>query len=130
MKQPQSKHPGKPPRRVLIADDSDRVRDSLRRMIACFSHLTVVGEAQNGTQALEMIRQLQPEVVVLDLEMPEMTGLEVLETLKGEALNCTIIMFTGQTEEVYRQKCLDLGAKYFFQKATQLDRFVAVLKEL
>ena len=99
-------------------------------MIACFSHLTIVGEAQNGMQALEMIRRLRPEVVVLDVEMPEMTGLEVLEALKSEALNCTIIMFTGQTEELYREKCLELGAKYFFQKATQLDRFVAVLKEL
>src|SRR5438093_13603873 len=71
-------------RSVLIADDSARVRQSLARMITCFSHLSVVGEATNGHEALGLIRQLQRDIVVLDVEMPELSGLEVLAAIKSE----------------------------------------------
>jgi len=117
-------------RSILIADDSAQVRQSLARMITCFSHLSVVGEATNGQEALVLIRQLQPDIVVLDLEMPELSGLEVLAAIKSENLKCTVMMFTGQTEENYRQKCLAMGATHFFEKATQVSEFLTALKQL
>ena len=117
-------------RTVLIADDSERVRQSLSRMISCLPHLSLIGEARNGREALAAIRERRPDLVVLDVDMPEMTGLEVLEAMKAEGLGSKTIMFTGQAEEAYRQRCVDLGAAHFFEKATQLDEFLAVLKEL
>jgi len=117
-------------RTVLIADDSEKVRQSLARMITCFSHLTVAAEATNGNEALALIRQFQPDIVVLDVEMPELSGLEVLAAIKSEDLKCMVIMFTGQADDAYRQKCLAMGAKHSFEKGTQVNEFLTALKQL
>ena len=98
-------------------------------MISRLEDVEIVGMARTGTQALEMIRSLRPDVATLDIRMPEMNGISVLETVKRERLAVQVIMLTGLVEAEYRRKCLELGARYFLHKATEFEVVIEVLKE-
>ncbi len=116
--------------RVLIADDSAAIRETLRRACKVFPRLEVIGHASDGAVALKVIREFKPDVTILDIHMPKMSGIEVLEAVKREGLECIVLVFTGASEEVYREKCLALGAGYFYDKATDFDKFLATLGTL
>ena len=108
--------------RVLIADDSEAVRSSLSSLIARLPGIEIVGMAHTGAQALEMVGTLMPDVVTLDLHMPEMNGFRVLEAIRSGPVKPMVIVLTGLEEVEYRQRCLQLGAAHFFNKATEDSR--------
>ncbi len=116
--------------RVLIADDSAEIGETLRRACKLSPRLEVIGQARDGAVALEAAREFKPDVVILDIHMPRMSGIEVLKAIKREGLNCTVLMFSGVEVEVYREKCLALGADYYFDKATEFDKFLETLRAL
>src|SRR6266404_3176819 len=116
--------------RVLIVDDSDNIRSMLVRLCAGLPKLQVVGEAKDGLEALEAVQKLKPDLVTLDIRMPMLNGLEVLKSLSREKSKPIIIVLTGITEEIYRQKCFELGAKHVFAKGSELDEIVRVLRAL
>ena len=113
----------------MIADDSAAIRASLSGLFTRLPGVELVGIAHNGLQALEMIRLFRPDVVTLDVRMPVLTGIAVLEKLQNEPTRPIVIMLTGVAEEEYRQRCLALGASYFFNKATEFERVIDFLKE-
>src|SRR4051794_11791823 len=104
--------------RVLIADDSAAIRDSLSALISRLPGIEIVGVATTGVEALDLMRKLKPDMATLDVRMPEMNGISVLEVIKKEQLGVTVIVLTGAAEVEYRVKCLELGAKFFFHKST------------
>jgi len=101
----------KSPIRVLIADDHPIFRDGLRRLLVSESDFTVVAEAANGSEAITLVRQLKPDVLLLDLVMPKVPGLEVLREISQDEIPvCTILLTAAiQTFEVTR--ALQLGAR-------------------
>jgi len=113
--------------RVLIVDDSATLREGLTTLCSLVSKLEVVGTAGDGVEALEAIRNLRPDVVSLDIRMPKMSGIEVLKAIRRDRLSCTPIILSGMADEFFRQKCLKLGAKYVFNKSTELEKFLQVL---
>src|SRR4051812_3314508 len=117
------------PIRILIADDSAPVRSSLSALLARVPGTEVVAVAQNGREALELIRTHVPDVITLDIRMPELTGLAVLEILQKERISAIIIILTGLAEEEYRQRCLELGASHFFHKATEFEKVIEILND-
>jgi YesN/AraC family two-component response regulator len=114
--------------RVLIADDTAAIRDSMSNLIARLRDVEIVGLAQTGTEALEMIRKLKPDIATLDIRMPELSGIKVLEAIRREKLPVMVIMLTGLEEPEYQRKCFALGAKHFFHKAMEFESVVDVLK--
>ena len=70
--------------RILIADDHSIFRDGVRKLLEAEGGFTVVGEATNGSEALDLVNQLQPDVLLLDISMPRLTGLEVLRRLSKQ----------------------------------------------
>ena len=81
--------------RILIVDDHEIVREGISKLIARFRPEWIIcGEASDGGQALESIKTLKPDVVVLDITMPEMSGLEVATKIAGMGLGCRVLMFT------------------------------------
>lgn len=102
-------------KKILIADDDAMIRDVLKAMLRSDSH-TVVGEAGNGEQALAMTEQLAPEVVLLDIHMPKMDGLEALETFKTKFPETMVIMISGDASLPSVKDALAKGARGFIVK--------------
>ena len=120
----------KPKLKVFIADDSSFIHDRLPGVLAEISGVEVIGEAINGNEALDSILKLNPDVVLLDIRMPGKTGIEVLSELKKEKPELKVIMLTNYPYPQYRQKCMELGATYFFEKSNDFEKLFNVLKEM
>ncbi|MGD9369573.1 MAG: response regulator transcription factor [Desulfobacteraceae bacterium] len=116
--------------KVFIVDDSSLLRDRLGESIAEIKGVEAVGAANDVQMALEMIPTFRPDVVILDIHLPNGNGITVLEKLKSEPAPPIVIMFTAYPYPQYRQKCLQAGADYFFDKATEFDCIPAVLETL
>lgn len=116
------------PRSVFLVDDSPVVRDRLAGMISEIPRVRVVGQADIAFEAIAAIRRLRPAVVVLDISMPGGSGIYVLETIKRENPAPQVIMLTNFTHDEYRQKCLRLGADHFFDKTTEFEKVLDILR--
>ena len=99
------------PIRIVLADDHTLVRDGLRRLLDQQPEFTVVGEAGDGIVALQRVRELHPDVLLLDLAMPRMNGLEVLKHLAGTANAVKTILLTAAIEREETVQALRLGAR-------------------
>jgi len=115
--------------RVFTADDSDILRASLVAILSEIEEIEVVGQAKHAAEALESIKKLTPDVVILDIHMNG-NGFHVLETMKKENIVAKIIIFTNYPYLQYRKKCLDTGADYFFYKAIEFEKLIFTLKKL
>lgn len=114
---------------VFIVDDSAIVRDRFEAIIAELDRVSLVGQASRGPGALEAIRDLEPDVVILDIRMPQGNGIEILKEMKANENSPRVIMLTAYPYPQYRQKCLAAGADHFFDKATEFDRVAEVLQQ-
>jgi PAS domain S-box-containing protein len=117
-------------RRVLLVDDSSDIRLLLRRMLTRVSNFDVVGEASDGREAIALATNLQPDVVVLDLAMPIMDGLEALPQLRQRLPHAKIVVLSGFDEARTEQAALDAGADAYIEKGGELASFVATLELL
>ena len=96
--------------RILIADDHSIFRDGLRKLLEAEGGFSVVGEATNGIEALDLVNQLRPDVLLLDISMPRLTGLEVLRRLSKETAPLRTILLTASVEKSEIIEALLLGA--------------------
>jgi len=96
--------------RILIADDHSIFRDGVRKLLEAEGGFTVVGEATNGSEALDLVNQLQPDVLLLDISMPRLTGLEVLRRLSKQTAPLRTILLTASVEKSEIIEALLLGA--------------------
>jgi DNA-binding NarL/FixJ family response regulator len=101
----------KPVIRIVIADDHPLLRDGLRRLFELQPGLSVVGEAADGVEALERVRELKPDILLLDVGMPRMNGLEVLRVLAGEGSDVRTVLLTASIESEETVQALRLGAR-------------------
>jgi CheY-like chemotaxis protein len=103
--------------KIVVAEDSKLIRDILRKTLSRVEGLRVVGLAENGVEALELVHAYKPDLLVLDISMPVKDGLEVLEELRAEGSEIVIVMFTADPTPVSRKVCRDLGANYYLDKS-------------
>lgn len=116
--------------KVLIADDSEIF---LKRLVSAVKEIhgaEVIAQARTGAEALHALLNLHPEIVILDIRMPEGTGIDVLKHMKKEKVNPVTIVLTNFSHSQYRKKCKQLGARYFFDKSTEFTKVGEVLREL
>jgi DNA-binding NarL/FixJ family response regulator len=99
-----------PPARLLIVDDHDLVRESTQLMLEGAPDLEVVGEAVNGRHALELCRRLHPDLVLMDVRMPEMDGLTATRAIKEEMPSISILLVSAYDSEDYRREARSAGA--------------------
>ena len=121
--------PGKEKKtRVLLAEDHILVRQGFRRILEDDPGITVVGEARTGLEAIEQCKELKPDVVVMDLSMPELGGLEATaEILKADP-QIKILILSMYSNEAYVRKAFELGAKgYILKNAIEVDLTRAVM---
>ncbi len=108
--------------RILIADDHPIFRDGLKRLLESERDFKVIGEACDGVEAVKMVRQLKPEILLLDLAMPRRPGLEALREMSTDATSVRVILLTAAAEKDQIVEALQLGARGVVLKdsATQI----------
>jgi two-component system NarL family response regulator len=118
------------PIRVIIVDDHPVVRAGLTSMLGTQSQLQVVGTASSGEEALEIVRQDSPDVLLLDLRMPNMNGIETLLALKKTGCNAAVIILTSYEtdEDIYR--AVQAGAQGYLLKDTSLREMVEAIRSV
>ena len=114
---------------VLIADDSASIRVLLKDILTMADY-EIIGEAVDGADALEKYEKLQPDVLLLDLAMPKMSGLEVLQTLQPKYPQMKVIVITANgSDSVYRQ-CKEYGAIGYIDKPFDFKDVLAQIEEV
>ncbi len=91
-------------------------------MLVELDGIEVVGQAENSKTAMAMNRELNPHAVVLDTRLPDETGIEVLKEIKKFNFDTKVIIFSNHSFPQYREKCLALGADFYFDKATEFEQ--------
>ncbi len=114
--------------RILIADDHALVREGLRTMLQGEEGLRVVGEAQNGRQALAMCRELSPDLVLMDVRMPEMDGLWATREIKREMPKVGVVMVTMHENPDYLLEAVRAGAAGYVLKDTSSQRLLGAVR--
>jgi DNA-binding NarL/FixJ family response regulator len=118
---------GKPRLGVLICDDFQQIREVFRDVIAREPTLEVAGEAADGAAAISEARRLRPDVILLDLAMPNVTGLEALPELRRIVPDARIIVVSGFATAVVADQVRALGADGFVEKGADIDTIVSAL---
>jgi DNA-binding NarL/FixJ family response regulator len=116
--------------KIFIADDSAVVRERLKEMLSEIPEVKIIGQAEDGLQATNLIEELNPDVVVLDIRMPRGNGIDVLEKIKKNNPALIVIMLTNYPYPQYRKKCMKAGADYFFDKSSEFEKVTEVLEKL
>ena len=114
---------------VVIADDNDMMRSILRGMLRGETY-DVVGEARNGVQAVEMADRLKPDIVCLDVMMPEKNGIEALIEIKAARPNTVVVMITSNADADTVQQSIGNGASGFIIKPFNAARVLDTLEKL
>lgn len=115
--------------RILLAEDHPIVRQGTRLYLQSMG-VQVIGEATNGREAVELARKLQPDVVVMDIHMPELTGIEATRRIRHENDDIRVLILTAYNEPAYIHALLDAGADGFVLKTAELSALLNALHEV
>jgi DNA-binding NarL/FixJ family response regulator len=115
---------------VVICDDDPALRFLVREMLSLSPTVRVVAEAADGIEVLEQMRQHQPDVVLLDLNMPRQDGLETLPLLRTEFPATRVVVLSALDDGVASGRALELGADRYVQKGVDPDDLIAIVEEL
>ncbi|MGD2158083.1 MAG: response regulator transcription factor [Anaerolineales bacterium] len=113
--------------KVLIVDDVEQVRYDLRTLLSLSGDIEIVGEAANGLEAIKEVATLQPDVVILDLEMPTMDGYQTARHIKARDSSCRVIVLSVHAYPEAQQNALRAGADHFIVKGTPIDSLIQTI---
>jgi DNA-binding NarL/FixJ family response regulator len=116
--------------RVLLAEDHSVMREGLRMVVERDGGIEVVGEAEDGVAAIRLTQQLKPDVVVMDISMPELNGLKATERLKELLPDVRVLILTRHSDSSYVQQLLRSGASGYVLKRSAPDRLVRAIKRV
>jgi DNA-binding NarL/FixJ family response regulator len=114
--------------RVLLVDDQRMVREGLRALLSRKEDLEIVGEAADGSSAVELVRDLSPDVVVMDIEMPGLNGVEATRRLKAHSDRVRVVALSAHTDEAYVRHMLAAGACGYVLKATSHEDLLEAVR--
>jgi len=114
--------------RIVLVDDHDVVRTGLRSFLQTQDSLEVVGEACNGVEAIDIATEIQPDVIVMDITMPEMDGLEATRLLSGKCPNCKVLALTVHEDKQYFFEMMAAGAAGYISKQAAADELVSAIR--
>lgn len=116
--------------RILIADDHPLVRKALRDALAEDTALKIVAEADNGAAALDMIQQTHPDIAILDIHMPKLSGIELARTIQSERFHTAVIILTGDEEPELLHTALKAGVKGYLRKDSAIIEIIASVRAI
>lgn len=116
--------------KIFIADDSEILRKHLTTLLIEIPGVKIVGYAENTDEAIAGIESANPDVVILDIRMPGAGGIHVLKTVRQSNPDLRIIIFTDYPYPQYRKKCLEEGTDYFFDKSSESEKLVELIRKM
>ena len=115
---------------VLLADDHVLVRQGVRRILEASGNIVVVAETDNGAEAIDLVHELHPDVAVLDIRMPEVTGVEAARRIKVENPGVKVLMLTAFDDDPYVFALLQAGADGYVLKTSSSDDLVKAVSQI
>ncbi len=115
---------------LLIVDDSEAIRTRLVTLMGEVAGVEVVGQAETVAQAIVLLRQLKPQAMILDLQLPDGNGLEVLRWVQDERIPMAVIVLTNYPHPQYEKRARVAGAYAFLNKAKDFPKIVNILRDL
>ena len=113
---------------VFIADDSENVRKSLKDALYDIG-ASVLGETDKISEVLHAVRELAPDFVILDLRMSDGNSFGLIREIKQSFPEMKLAVFTEYSYDLYRQRCLELGADYFFEKSMESEKLIKTIQQ-
>jgi len=116
---------------ILIVDDSPNIRNNLKKFLSEINGVSVSGEAESSGSAIELINKAKPNLIILDVELNNSSGFDVLEYIKknNHSHKPVIIMFTNHSA-LYEEKAKEMKVDYFFDKTVELDKLLNTIKNI
>lgn len=118
----------RPTIRLLLVDDHPLVREGLKRILTSMMGVMVVGEAATGEDAITKVRDLEPDIVMMDLSLPKMSGIEATRVITTEFPTTRVLALTMHMEEIYVRGALEAGASGYLVKDARPNELVAAIE--
>jgi two-component system, NarL family, nitrate/nitrite response regulator NarL len=115
---------------VLLAEDHTIVREGFRKMIEVEADLEVVGEAKNGQEAVAMVKELHPALVLMDVSMPLLNGFQATRQILEAVPTTNVLMLSAYNDEAYVQEATNSGARGYLIKQTSADSVCHAIREI
>lgn len=116
--------------RIVLAEDQAMVLSALARLLELEDGIEVVGRAADGAEALTLVRELRPDVLVTDIEMPRLTGLDLAERLNAERLTTRVLIVTTFGRSGYLRRAMDAGVKGYMLKDTPVEQLTDAVRAI
>ena len=113
---------------VLLVDDHPVVVEGLRKVLATAGDIAVTGEAHDAAEALERVRSLKPDVILLDLRMPGASGIQATRRLREQETGAAVIILTSYGDQAYVRQALEAGADGYLLKSTPPEQLIAAIR--
>lgn len=114
--------------KVLVVDDHDLIRAGIARMLMDDVSIDVMGEAASGEEAVEYVRENKPDVVLMDLKMPGIGGLEATRRIKRYSDHCSVVVVSAFTDDPYASRVMDAGASAYVSKNSHISEMIRAIK--
>jgi two-component system response regulator DegU len=114
--------------KIILVDDHRIVRDGLKSLLSGEKDITIIGEASNGEEALIINRELKPDIIIADITMPEMNGIEMTRLISKENTKTKVLMVSMHDNEDYINQALEVGAAGFLLKDSSKDELIKAIK--
>ncbi len=108
--------------KCLIIEDQEQIRKKIAEIISLMPKLQILVETESGKEAITLISELNPDVIILDIRLKDINGIEVLSKMKKNNINIPVIVFTQFENKRYEERCKNLGAKYYLLKKDGLEQ--------
>lgn len=119
-----------PKRRILIADDHAMIRDGIKNLVRQNKDLVIVGEAVDGKQTLELFEELKPDLLIMDISMPDKNGMEVSKEILAKNPTANIVILSMYNDEDYISRCLEYGVKGYVVKSESGNELEYAIKSV
>jgi len=116
--------------RIVVADDHTIVREGLKQVLSAASDLSIVGEAQNGHEVLQRVRELEFDVLLLDMSMPGKSGIELIKQVRAEKPKLRVLVLSMHQEQQYAVRAIKAGASGYLTKESASARLVSAIRKV
>lgn len=116
--------------KIIVVDDHPLIREGLCKILSMDDEISIISQADNGISAVESIKSLNPDIILLDINMPQASGLDVLQKIKALSLNVKALMLTAYDDRKHLKDCISLGANGYILKDSDYSTIIKAIKTI